>query len=193
MLDIPTKLHEMFDDLLSEARGHDADLGRVVLSHPSLNNPIVVPLQSWENLNADVVMSEITKVLNSNESLPVDENLLVTIGSIDLPKGGGKPRKLPVTSLFGPKNSLQRKRSLFHVENDNNLCMAISIGLCFLKTCKKVDSDVWKDLVREDSGTMLDHVIKHHTVTQSYYDNILKTQRKKKQTELAMYKSWRAQ
>lgn len=179
LLDIPTKLHEMFDDLLSEARGHDADLGRVVLSHPSLNNPIVVPLQSWENLNADVVMSEITKVLNSNESLPVDENLLVTIGSIDLPKGGGNPRKLPITSLFGPKNSLQRKRSLFHVENDNNLCMAISIGLCFLKTCKKVDSDVWKDLVREDSGTMLDHVIKHHTVTQSYYDNILKTQRKK--------------
>lgn len=57
--------------------------------------------------------------------------------------------------------------------------MAISIGLCFLKTCKKVDSDVWNDLVREDSGTMLDHVIKHHTVTQSYYDNILKTQRKK--------------
>jgi hypothetical protein len=88
LLDIPTKLHDMFDDLLSEARGHDADLGRVVISHSSLNNPIVVPLQSWENLNADVVMSEITKVLNSNESLPVDENLLVTIGSIDLPKGG---------------------------------------------------------------------------------------------------------
>lgn len=36
LLDILTKLHEMFDDLLSEARGHDADLGRVVLSHPSL-------------------------------------------------------------------------------------------------------------------------------------------------------------
>lgn len=34
LLDIPTKLHDMFDDLLSEARGHDADLGRVVLSHP---------------------------------------------------------------------------------------------------------------------------------------------------------------
>lgn len=69
------------------------------------------------------------------------------IGSIDLPKGGGNPRILPITSLFGPTNRLQRKRSLFHVQNDNNLCMAILIGLCFLKTCKKVDSDVWKDLV----------------------------------------------
>jgi hypothetical protein len=131
----------MFDDLLSEARGHDADLGRVVLSHSSLNNPIVVPLQFWENLNADVVMSEITKVLNLNESLPVDKNLLVTIGSINLPKGGGNSRKLPIRALFGPRNSIERKRSLFHVQNDNNLCMAISIGLCYLRTCKRIDTD----------------------------------------------------
>ena len=55
------------------------------------------------------VMGEITKVLNSNESLPIDENLLVTVGSIDIPKGG---TKLPVTSLFGPKNSVERKKSL---------------------------------------------------------------------------------
>ena len=39
------------------------------------------------------VMGEITKVLNSNESLPIDENLLVTVGFIDIPKGG---TKLPV-------------------------------------------------------------------------------------------------
>lgn len=113
LVDIQTKLHNMFDDLLSQARGHDADLGRVVLSHPSLNNPIVVPLQSWEHLNADVVMEEITKVLNSNESLPVDENMIVTVGSIDIPKGGGNPKKLPITSLFGPKNSIKRKKITF--------------------------------------------------------------------------------
>ena len=46
--DIHDKLHDMFNDVLSQARGHDADLGRVVLNHP-----IVVPLQSWESLNAD--------------------------------------------------------------------------------------------------------------------------------------------
>ena len=183
LIDIQNKLHNMFDDLLSQARGHDADLGRVVLGHPSLNNPIVVPLQSWEKLNADVVMGEITKVLNSNESLPIDENLLVTVGSTDIPKGG---TKLPVTSLFGPKNSVERKKSLFHVQNDNNLCMAISIGLCFLKTCKKVDAETWVRLVGDEPGTMLDHIIKHRVVSQTYYNNILKTARKKMQTELAI-------
>lgn len=45
----------MFEDVLHLARGHNADLGRVVLNHPDLINPIVVPLQSWENINADTV------------------------------------------------------------------------------------------------------------------------------------------
>lgn len=179
LMDIQNNMHDMFEDLLSQARGHDADLGRVVISHPSLNNAIVVPLQAWETLNADVVMSEITKVLNSNESLSVDENLLVTIGSIDLPKGGGNSRKLPITSLFEPQNSVESKKSLFHVQNDNNLCLAISIGLCFLKTCQKVDANAWSQMMGDNSEQMLDFVLKHHTVSKTYYDNVLKTSRKK--------------
>lgn len=31
LIDIYDKLHEMIDDVLSQARGHDADFGRVVL------------------------------------------------------------------------------------------------------------------------------------------------------------------
>lgn len=117
------KLHDMFDDVLSQARGHDADLRRLVLSHPNLNNPNVVSLQSWGNLNVDTVTSEITKVLNSNETIPIDEHLLVAVGSIDVLKGGSwSGNKLDVTSLFGPNNSLKKKKSVLYVENDNNLC-----------------------------------------------------------------------
>lgn len=97
----------MFDDVLSQARGHNVDLGRVVLNHPNLNpnlnNSIVVPLQSWETLNADTVISEITKVLNSNETIPVDKHLLVTVGSIAMLKGGSwNGNKLAVTSQLDP-------------------------------------------------------------------------------------------
>lgn len=175
LIDIYDKLHDMFSDVLSRARGQDADLGRVVLSHPNLNNPIVVPLQSWENLNADTVMSEITKVLNSNETIPVDEHLLVTVGSIDLPKGGSwSGNKLPVTSRFGPNNSLKKKKSVLYVENDNNLCLPIAIGLCFMKTCKKVNAETWSRLTGNDSGVRMDHVIQHRTVPRHYYGNLLK-------------------
>lgn len=188
LIDIYDKLHDMFDDVLSQARGHDADLGRVVLSHPSLNNRIVVPLQSWENLNADTVMSEITKVLNSNEAIPVDEHLLVTVGSIDLPKGGSwSGNKLSVTLLFGRNNSLKRKKSVLYVENDNNLCLPIAIGLCFMKTCKKVNAATWSSLTGNDSNTIMDHVIQKKTVPKHFYGNLLKKSRKKYQTEMAIW------
>uniref|UniRef100_A0A8W8MKN2 Uncharacterized protein n=1 Tax=Magallana gigas TaxID=29159 RepID=A0A8W8MKN2_MAGGI len=188
LIDIYDKLHGMFDDVLSQARGHDADLGRVVLSHLNLNNSIVVPLQSWEKLNADTVMSEITKVLNSNETIPVDEHLLVTVGSIDLPKGGSwSGNKLPVTSLFGPNNSLHKKKSVLYVENDNNLCLPIAIGLCFMKTCKKVNAETWSRLTGNDSCATMQHVIEHRTVPKHYYGNLLKKSRRKYQTDMAIW------
>ena len=193
LVDIYNKLHNMFDDVLSQARGHDADLGRVVVSHPNLNNPIVVPLQSWQNLHADTVMSEITKVLNSNETIPVDEHLLVTVGSIDLPKGGSwSGNKLAVTSLFGPNNTLKRKKSVLYVENDNDLCLPIAIGLCFMKICKKVSAESWSHLIGNDSNTIMDHVIQHRTVPKHYYGNLLKKSRRKYQTEMATWLCKRA-
>jgi hypothetical protein len=188
LIDIHDKLRNMFDDVLSQARGHDANLGRVVLSHPNLNNPIVAPLQSWENLNADTVMSEIIKVLNSNETIPVDEHLLVTVWSIDLPNSESwSGNKLAVTSLFGPNNTLKRKKSVLYVENDNNLCLPIAIGVCFLKTCKKVDAETWSRLTGNDTGVRMDHVIEHRTVPKLYYGNLLKKSRRKYQTEMATW------
>lgn len=187
LVDIYDKLHDMFDDVLSQDRGSDADLGRVVVSHPNLNNTIVVPLQSWENLNSDTVMSEITKVLNSNEDIPVDDHLLITVGSISLMKGGSwSGNKLAVISLFGTGNSLMRKKSVLYVENDNNLCLPIAIGLCFLKTCKKVDANTWKHLIRGNPGTILENAIYHKTAPKWYYGDLLKKSRNKVQTEMAL-------
>lgn len=60
-------------------------------------------------------MFEIIKVFNLNESLFVDENLIVIIGFIDLFKGGGNLRKLFIIFLFGFKNSIERKKLFFYV------------------------------------------------------------------------------
>lgn len=57
----------------------------------------------------------LAKVLNFNETIPVDEHLMVTVGSIDLLKGGSlSGNKLSATSLFGTNNSLRKKRSVLN-------------------------------------------------------------------------------
>lgn len=100
--------------MLNSVRGAPTDLGRIVVQHTGLNNPIVIPLQPWENLDSDVDKNGINSVFNSNEELIVDDNLSVTVGSIAMPQGNGG-NHLPITSLFGSGNSMKRTKSIFEV------------------------------------------------------------------------------
>ena len=126
--DIRQGLHHMFEDILDEARRDLAgnDLGRVVIHHNGLQDPIVVPLQPWDRLKVDDVMGQIEKVLNSHQELAMKESFEITIWVINLPKGSGRR---PITSLQGDKNSIQIKRSLVTIDNEDQLCMARAIGV----------------------------------------------------------------
>ena len=59
----------MVEQVSEEARGNlgGNDLGCVVIQHDILHDPIIIPLQPWDQLNRDVVMGTLEKVLNSNK------------------------------------------------------------------------------------------------------------------------------
>lgn len=101
-IDIYDRLCGMFDSILDEVRENGSDLGRVVIQNSGLKTPIVIPLPKWCTLIADTVMDGITKVLNSNEELFVDDNISVSVGSITIPKGSGGGT--PIATLFGHNN-----------------------------------------------------------------------------------------
>jgi len=184
---INDQLHRMFDDVLDKVRGDANDLGRIVVHHGGLDNPIVVPLQPWENLDSDVVMDGISKVLNNNEELVVDDSLEVDVGSISVPSGS-EGSNLPITSLFGPGCSLDKKKSIFEIESgDDHLCLPKAIGVCFLKTCKKVNATEWKELVGNDRRSMMELSSRYKTCPKHYYDNMLKkSHRQKMQMDMAI-------
>ena len=122
--DIRDGLHQMFEHVLQEARGDLAgnDLGRVVIRHDGLQDPIVVPLQPWDQLDFNKVMDTIEKVLNSHQNLAVDESMDITVGIVDLPKGGARKR---ITKIKGDNNLLQLKKSIVTIENGDQLCMGV--------------------------------------------------------------------
>ena len=134
----------MFEEVLDHARGDLAgiDLGRIVIHHAGLHDAIVVPLQPWETLNADTVLAIIEKVLNSNQDLSIDDSFDISVGSIDLPKGSGGPRR-HINKLKGKNNSLQLKTSIVTIENEDKLCMARAIGVSRAKL-KRCTSEEWK-------------------------------------------------
>lgn len=120
-------------------------------------------------------MLEIIKVLNFNENIFVDDYLFVIVGFISMMKGGSwSGNKLVVIFFFGLGNFFMRKKFVLYVENDNNLCLFIVIGLCFLKICKKVDVNIWEYLIKGNFGMILENVIYYKIVLKWYYGNLLK-------------------
>ena len=167
----------MFEDILDQARGDLAgnDLGRVVIHHDGLQDPIVVPLQPWDRLNVDVVMGNIEKVLNSRQELAVNDSFEITVGTIDLPKGGA--RRL-ITSFQRDRNSIQIKKSLVTIENDDQLCMARALGVGWAKV-HRCTSEEWNALTQyQKSKSTLELVLKHRKVPESYYKNLINKSRR---------------
>ena len=177
-------LHQMFDHVLQEARGDLAgnDLGRVVIQHDGLHDPIVIPLQPWDQLNSDVVMGTIEKVLNSNQNLSVDESMDIAVGTVDLPKGGARKR---IIKIKGENNSLQLKKSIVTIENEDQLCLARSIGVSWAKL-KRCTPEEWKEVTaHRGKKTNLQLILENQKVPENYYKN-LRNKKRDEQRQLAV-------
>ena len=170
--EIHDDLHKLFDDVLNEVRqgALGNSLGRVIIEHKGLSNPIVVPLRELDKIDGSTVMDEITKVLQSNEELSVYDCCTITVGRIDIPSARG--RKLPITVLSGENNSLHRKQSIISMPSDN-LCMPMAIAVCFMKLCTLLSPDEWKTLTKDDQGSMIDKVLKHKSTPKWYYKHVV--------------------
>ena len=92
------------------------DLGRVLIFHQELDNPIVVPLQPWNIITPDLIRRAIENVLNSKQSLILDDSFHIIVGGIHVMRGEG--RLLPITN----ETSYIRKYGITPIKNtDKNV------------------------------------------------------------------------
>lgn len=169
--DIFKDMQQMFEDVLTKAKGSEQDLSCVIVRHPELNHPIVVPLDKWSNINTNTVMTAVENVLNSDHKFSLSDQMEVLIGNISVPKGSGR---VHITQLKGPQNSIKSKPSILSVANDDHMCLATAIGRCFVKLCKITTLDEFKRITKNDqpdmSATM--KMVKHRVITKSYLSHI---------------------
>ena len=159
------------------------DLGRVVLHHPNLDSPIVVPLRPLYRLNSEVVMEVIERTLNSNEDLDVRKDFDIDVGTIRLPRGGAG-NGLDIVSLTGENNSIKMKKSMVEIVNSDTLCMSRAIAVSWGKTCI-VDTENWKVLTQKDSiKDTVELVLKYLKMPLWFYKK-LKDKKRMEQKRLA--------
>ena len=53
------------------------------------------------------------------------------------------------------------------------LCMPMSTVICFLKTCRMMSPTEWRTLTRDDTGSMVDKVLRHRSLPHWYYKHVI--------------------
>ena len=141
------KLREIFNHLIkqlveeinNDLPGYSHRI-RMVLNAPSLNYPIHIPFSPFELFDVDIVLNEIDRVVNSNESFDISNNIKVNVLSVSLPSIGGKRiggihnRVVPDIQCF-----TKQKKSIItiHVADDENDCPLKALALGRVLHAKK--------------------------------------------------------
>ena len=115
-------------------RGTHTDL---VLNAPTLNYPVHKTFSSADNFNAELVLNEIDRVVNSNEAFDIINIIKVSVLSLSLPAMGGKriggiqSRTVPDIKLL-----MKQKKSVIVIKSFTNDCLikVLAIGK---KVCQR--------------------------------------------------------
>ena len=119
------QLGEIFDSMVDEMTTGMAenDLVRFVLQSKSLECPISLPFMPRHELNAERIMGEVQRVLQSNENVNLQDGMQVSLVHVGMPQGGVASRK---RKHYGFKLSkfLDIKKSVIRIRNNDLLCLA---------------------------------------------------------------------
>ena len=143
LLELHEDIHEMFEDVLDQVKSiYEPDVRcRLYLRHDDLqyDKPIFIALRPIKDMSAEAIMLALIKVLNSNQSLKLDDSLIIHIGIMDLPRGGGfkKLTRRNAADLFNEKFE---KRSIVNISRNKKhptcAARAIIVALAELKNDK---------------------------------------------------------
>lgn len=98
-------------------------LVRLTVQCPELDYPISLPFMKVAQLSANLLLSEIERVLQSYEEFVVDQSLEIEVVHVKLPSGKGHKKKRYVDL----EKSLKEKRSFIKIINRDHLCCARAI------------------------------------------------------------------
>ena len=96
---------------------------RIMIRSSELKSPISTQLLPAIQMTSNRVMSEITKVLQSNENIPLDQSFTVDVVAVRQPTGSGKKHSTSLKVLDYSKDSLVKK-SIITIRNKDNFCCA---------------------------------------------------------------------
>lgn len=144
--DVEVLLLSVFTYVLEKIKqdGDDQDMLGFFLNHPMLDIPIIIPLRPQISLNAEMVVDEICKVLQSKKELTFDRKMTVFFTRIKRPSGSGKLLRRKYNTNLA--DYLKKKKAIIEIANRDDLCLARAI----VTAIARIDNDRYQTVRKGD-------------------------------------------
>ena len=124
LLESQKRTYSIFDHLLGDVTEgmNSTDQVRFVLSSNQLQTPIALPFCPLEELTTEKVLSQVEKVVQSNEEFRLNDTVNIDIIRVEMPQGSGRSKVKRQT--WNIRDYLKKKKSVICINNRDNLCLA---------------------------------------------------------------------
>ena len=135
LADLGVQLQVMFETLIQEVTREYGPHGwcRVFMQHEQKDFECVIAPTKINEMSAENIMHHVGRVARSAGRVPVDDNLIISLGCVKSLSGRGRRK---ITNFH---EDIRTKRSVVQIQNTDNLCMtrAICVGMAHLNWQKK--------------------------------------------------------
>ena len=124
LLQSQNRTYDIFDHLINDVTQgmNPTDQVRFVLQSKQLQSPISLPFCSLEELTTEKVLSQVEKVVQSNEEFRLNDEVNIDILRVQMPQGSGKSNLKRTT--YDLREYLKKKQSVICINNKDDTCLA---------------------------------------------------------------------
>ena len=127
LLESRNRTYGIFDHLIRDVTEgmNPTDQVRFVLRSDQLQTPISIPFLPLEELTTERILSNVEKVVQSNEDFRLNDTVTVDIIRVEMPRGSGRLKR----TTLNIRDHLKKKKSVICINNKDNLCLARALAV----------------------------------------------------------------
>ena len=115
--------HHLIEDVTKGMNPNDQV--RFVLRSDQLQTPISIPFCPLEELTVEKVLSNIEKVVQSNEDFRLNDTVTINLIHVEMPRGSGRRKR----TTLNIRDHLKKKQSVILINNKDDLCLARALAV----------------------------------------------------------------
>ena len=146
LLESRNRTYGIFDRLIEDVtKGmNPTDQVRFVLRSDQLQTPISIPFCPLEELTVEKVLSNVEKVVQSNEDFRLNDTVTINIIHVEMPRGSGGRKRMTLNI----RDHLKKKKSIITINNKDNLCLARALAV----SIARIEKDPRYKRIKEARG-----------------------------------------